>query len=213
VFIGEASLARLRASGEFEVMEKAQFRNGGRCVVVRHKSGRGLLYFDAERPTCLLERCTLDLDQKSLITRWEFAKHRELMPNVWVPYSVRRIEFDSRKPNGTAAGRILMDVTVSVDAISLNDVTEDIAAPLRLKGELELGTTADEKAPVQSNLEGKEMLDEQAHVMKCESDRARKVPGRTNFLLWATSILAGATCGGWAGRRVNGFQLWGGSRK
>jgi hypothetical protein len=87
-------------------------------------AGADKLWVSPSEGYALRRREVYSAKAAQLATRYELSDHREVAPQVWVPWRVRRILYDVRKDRGTATPAVAMDTLGSVLRVEVNNVPE-----------------------------------------------------------------------------------------
>lgn len=92
--VSPSMLRDVAASEEFNVVRHDQELCNGRWCHVLERPGLDVLWIDVERGCALLAREACDRKSGALMWRFECSGHREVAPGVWLPTSLRNIQFN-----------------------------------------------------------------------------------------------------------------------
>ncbi|MDR3637795.1 MAG: hypothetical protein P4L84_28575 [Isosphaeraceae bacterium] len=187
------------ASQLYDRVRPAQERVGERwCHVLEHP-GCEALWIDVERGCALLARESYHRETGALAWRIECSGHREVVPGVWIPESIRNLHFDYLARTPEARKRRLMDTRVAVVRAEVNSVSDDEFRFVPPPGALRLNGPNDR--PIQAVAGGEELLDElvgwSRSVLKERWEQASADSGdeRRLWKMMAWTLLGAAAAG------------------
>jgi hypothetical protein len=149
---------------------------GGRWCHVLEYPGRDQLWLDVDRGCAVVAR-QLSYPGLARVHRIEFSDFRELLPGVWAPFRLRNLHYE-RGPDG-AAGKVILDATLTVLRIRLNDDVDDA----RFRFEPRPGSTGrtDGQPLRQTVAGGEEYLDEVVDWIRRYNPEAQAPTNRTGW--------------------------------
>jgi len=148
---------------DFVCGDRAGLVDGRRCAELRYGSGEDRLWVDLERGCCAIRREIYDRDSGLITSRYSLSDHRHLGDGIWLPFHIRRQEYDSRimvSPHGRQAP--LLDIDIVVEHADVNSVSDEHFAFAPPPGALDLNWNGEPKRVRQVKPGGLDLLDEQA---------------------------------------------------
>ncbi len=119
-------LSEVAASEEYSIVRPRQELVDGRWCHVLERPGYDRLWIDAERGCALLARETHSQLNGAMVQRIELGDHQEIKPGIWMPKTMRNVQYDWLCPDEAGRKRIVLDGTFRILEIGVNDVEDEI---------------------------------------------------------------------------------------
>jgi hypothetical protein len=123
-------LRDVAASDLYKIRARQERVNNRLCHVLEYE-GRDRLWLDTTLGAALVARETMDPQNGSRMQRLELGCHREFAGGLWLPMSIRNIQFDYLARAQEKRSRVVSDATLEVLDLHVNDVddSEFVATP------------------------------------------------------------------------------------
>lgn len=131
VFGRRWAMRSLMKADRYTLRKECEDFNGRLCLVLEVPN-LDVLWLDRERPSCVLRRDVYNPETGSVAMRFEFNDYKQYMPHVWLPGSMRNVQFDSYAHTPALRERRVIDSTFLISNISVNDDVGDEAFELDL---------------------------------------------------------------------------------
>jgi hypothetical protein len=176
-----------REKERYKVRPRQESVNGRRCHVLEDP-GRDLLWVDASIGGALIARETFNPEGGALMQRIDLLGHREVTPGVWLPSSIRNMQYESAAPI-EGRRRVLTDALFTILKAEVNKVDPSLFEFRPPPGSLLLKPDNSFK---QSTPGGLDLLDCQVRWAKKyypDSGRVASSPLRTTKLVLIVLLL------------------------
>jgi hypothetical protein len=114
-------LREVAASPDYSAVRPEQEMVGGRWCHVLEYPGYDRLWLDAGRGFALLARETHSVRTGALVQRVELGGHREVSRGIWMPRTMRNIQYDHNARTEEGRRRVYLDATHDVTEVEVND--------------------------------------------------------------------------------------------
>lgn len=160
-------LAEIATSPDFDFDEEMDQSDGCKCHRIIHISGRDRLWIDTEKGCSIIRRELYDEDCVSPASQFLLSEHREVAPGLWVPFCIRRVDYDTRIASRSAKQPSkTIDVTAHVEYVHINNVKDSVFLFRMPPGSLELESEGGSGRAEQRSEGGIDLLNEQATWIK-----------------------------------------------
>jgi hypothetical protein len=196
-----AALSAVAQSSMYQAGSRLEQVEGRWCQILEYP-GRDRLWLDTDRGCAVVVR-QISYPSVDRVHRVEFADFRELLPDVWVPFTLRNLHYE-RTAEG-AVGRIVKDARLTVLRVQLNEAVDDA----RFRFEPLPGSAGQvEGEPLRQVVPGgEEFLDEVVEWIRHRAPLAGTTEGQTSRARGSDFAL-GALLGGVVGIALLWWRCW-----
>lgn len=118
------SLDTLFKNNEYQLRKAIDVVDGKSCLVFEIPMV-DVFWLDATMPSRILRRDVYNTTTGAVATRFEFHDYKHYPPDIWLPGSIRNVQFDSDAHSAELRGRRVIDAEFLLSNVTLNENVAD----------------------------------------------------------------------------------------